>query len=142
MTLYDRFAAVIAAWNVGDIDAALSGMDDAVVWHVAAGALAPLEGKAAVRGFLETLRADMTETRWSIGHHAEAGDRLFVEGIDAYTRMTGTAVAMPYAAVIEFAGDRIIAWRDYIDTRRMEKLREGATVPSHLAALVDRLGTG
>ncbi|KQS03886.1 hypothetical protein ASG11_06205 [Sphingomonas sp. Leaf357] len=139
MTLYDRFAAVIAAWNAGDIDAALAGMDEAVVWHVAAGALAPLDGKAAVRGFLEALRADMAETRWSIGHHAEAGDRLFVEGIDAYTRRTGTAVAMPYAAVIEFADDRIVAWRDYIDTRRMEKLREGAPAPAHVVALVARL---
>lgn len=142
MTRYELFAAVIAAWNAGDIDTALSGMDDAVVWHVATGALPPLEGKTAVRNFLETLRADMTETRWSIGHHAEAGDRLFVEGIDAYTRTTGTAVAMPYAAVIEFAGDRIVAWRDYIDTRRMEKLREGATVPGYLSALVEGLGQG
>ncbi|MFC3580481.1 nuclear transport factor 2 family protein [Sphingomonas hylomeconis] len=135
MTLYDRFAQVIAAWNAGDIDAALAGMDERVVWHVAAGALAPLEGKAAVRGFLEMLAGDLAETRWSIRHHAEQQDRLFVEGIDAYTRRNGIAVAMPYAAVIEFADGRITAWRDYIDTRRMERLREGAVAPDHVQAL-------
>ncbi|MES2054849.1 MAG: nuclear transport factor 2 family protein [Pseudomonadota bacterium] len=139
MTLYERFAVVIAAWNRGDIDAALAGMDDAVTWHVAAGALAPLEGKEAVRGFLKGLRADMAETRWSIRYCAEADERLFVEGVDAYTRTNGTTVAMPYAAVIEFAENRIIAWRDYIDTRRMEMMREGAPTPDHLRALIDRM---
>ena len=143
MTLYERFAAVIAAWNAGDIDGALAGMDEDVVWHVAAGALAPLEGKAAVRGFLEMLHADLAETRWNIRHHAEQGDRLFVEGIDAYTRTNGVAVAMPYAAVIEFADDRITAWRDYLDTRRMEKLRSGTPPPDHVRALlVEASGTG
>lgn len=135
MTLFDRFSAVIAAWNARDIDSALAGMDDQVVWHVAAGALAPLQGKAAVRGFLEMLRADMAQTRWSILHHAEVGDRLFVEGVDAYTRTNGVSVAMPYAAVVDFADGQIIAWRDYIDTRRMEKLREGASPPDFLMAL-------
>lgn len=136
MTLHDRFAAVIAAWNCGDIDSALAGMDDAVVWHVAAGALPPLVGKAAVRDFLLALHGDLAETRWRIVHHAEQGDRLFVEGVDAYTRSNGTKVAMPYAAVVEFAGGRITAWRDYIDTRRMEKLRDGLSPPGHVRALV------
>ncbi|HWK34855.1 nuclear transport factor 2 family protein [Sphingomonas sp.] len=138
MSLYPRFAAMIAAWNAGDIDGALATMTDDVVWHVAAGAFAPLEGKAAVRGFLEGLRADMAATDWRIVHHAEAGDRLFVEGVDAYTRTNGVAVAMPYAAIVEFDGGLIAAWRDYIDTRRMEKLREGGPVPAHVTALADR----
>lgn len=137
MTLADRFAAVIAAWNAGDIDGALAGMADDVVWHVAVGAFPPLVGKPAVRGFLERLRSDMAETRWRILHGAERGDRLFVEGIDGYTRTNGTDVAMPYTAVVEFADGLIVAWRDYIDTRRMETLREGAAVPDWLAAQVD-----
>lgn len=136
MNHIDRFAAVIAAWNAGDIELALAGMADEVTWHVAAGAFAPLEGKAAVRTFLTGLRADMADTRWRILHHAVEGDRLFVEGVDAYTLTSGTAVAMPYAAVLEFDGDLIARWRDYIDTRRMEKLRGGAAVPGHVAALV------
>ncbi|MES2339801.1 MAG: nuclear transport factor 2 family protein [Pseudomonadota bacterium] len=132
MSHADRFAAVIAAWNAGDIDGALAGMADDVVWHVAVGAFPPLVGKPAIRGFLQQLRGDMAQTRWRILHAAEAGDRLFVEGIDAYTRTNGTAVAMPYAAVVEFRGGLIVAWRDYIDTRRMETLRDGAAVPAWL----------
>lgn len=136
MTLFERFAAVIAAWNAGDVDGALAGMDEDVVWHVAAGAFAPLTGKSAVRGFLEQLRAGMAETRWSIRHHAEADGRLFVEGIDAYTMASGIEVAAPYAAVIEFSGGRISAWRDYIDTRAMERLRAGEPTPAHLHDLM------
>lgn len=136
MTLFDRFSAVIAAWNARDIDAALVGMDDAIVWHFATGALAPLRGKGAVRSFLETLHADTIEAHWSILYHAEKDDRLFVEGVDAYTRRNGISVAMPYAAVIEFKDGGILAWRDYIDTRRMEKQRDGAPMPGHLGALI------
>lgn len=135
MTHADRFAAVIAAWNAGDIDGALAGMTDDVVWHVAVGAFPPLTGKAAVRAFLEQLRGDMAETRWRILHHAESGDWLFAEGVDAYTRTDGTAVAMPYAAVVEFRDGLIAGWRDYIDTRRMERLRGGDPAPAWLAAL-------
>lgn len=136
MTLADRFAAVIAAWNAGDIDGALAGMADDVVWHVAVGAFPALTGKAAVRGFLDQLRADMAETRWRITRTAEAGDVLFAEGVDAYTRRDGTTVAMPYAAVVAFSGRLIVEWRDYIDTRRMERLRGGEAAPGWLAGLV------
>ena len=136
MTLADRFAAVIACWNAGDVDGALAGMAEDVVWYVAVGAFPPLVGKAAVRGFLEQLRADMAETRWRILHVAESGDRLFAEGVDAYTRTDGTDVAMPYAAVVEFSDGLITGWRDYIDTRRMERLRGGEAAPGWLVALV------
>jgi limonene-1,2-epoxide hydrolase len=138
MRRYEQFAALIEDWNRGDIPATLDRMTDDICWHVAAGAFAPLEGKAAVGAFLEQLRADMAETSWRIVHHAETGDRLFVEGVDAYRRTNGTEVAAPYAAVIEFDGDRVRAWRDYIDTRRMEGLREGKPAPGHLSDLVTR----
>lgn len=138
MRRYRQFAALIEDWNRGDIPATLERMTDDIRWHVAAGAFAPLVGKDAVRAFLAQLRADMAETRWRIVHHAEAGDRLFVEGVDAYRRTNGIEVAAPYAAVIEFDGDLICAWRDYIDTRRMEGLREGKPAPGHLTALTSR----
>jgi len=137
MSRYERFSEVIAAWNAGNIDATLAGMDDGIVWHVATGAMAPLVGKPEVRRFLELLRSDVIDVRWSIVNHAEAGDMLFVEGIDAYTRSNGVMVAMPYAAVVQFRCDRICSWRDYIDTRRMEKLREGKAPPAFISELVE-----
>ena len=44
---------------------------------------------------------------------AEAGNVLFVEGVDA-NELT-SKVRKHYAGVIEFDGDRICAWRDYLD---------------------------
>jgi len=137
MSRHGIFARLVAAWNEGDVDAVLALMTDDVRWHVAAGAFAPIEGKAGVRAFLDQLRSDMTETRWRILRHAEAGELLFVEGVDAYRRTNGIEVAAPYAAVVEFRGERIVAWRDYLDTRRMEKLRAGEESPAHVRALVE-----
>jgi limonene-1,2-epoxide hydrolase len=137
MSRHAVFVALVEAWNQGDIDAVLALMTDDVRWHVAAGAFAPVEGKSGVRDFLIRLRSDMAETRWRILRHAEAGDLLFIEGVDAYRRTNGIEVAAPYAAVVEFRGQLIHAWRDYLDTRRMEKLREGDDSPAHVRALVD-----
>ena len=67
----------------------------------------------------------------------ELADRLFVEGVDAYRRTNGVEVAMPYAAVVEFEGNLIASWRDYIDTRRMESLRAGDAPPDYLCALTN-----
>lgn len=137
MSRHSVFAALVDAWNAGDVDAVLALMTNDVIWHVAAGAFAPIESKAGVAAFLNQLRSDMAETRWRILRHAETADLLFVEGVDAYRRTNGVEVAAPYAAVIEFREDRICAWRDYLDTRRMEKLRAGDESPSHVRALVD-----
>lgn len=135
MSRLDIFLALVEAWNGGDVDAVLSLMTDTVVWHIAAAAIPPVSGKAAVRAVLEKLRSDMAETRWRILCHAESTDRLFVEGVDAYRRTNGVEVAMPYAAVVEFEGNLIASWRDYIDTRRMESLRAGDAPPDYLCAL-------
>lgn len=130
------FERLVDRWNAGDIEGVLDLMADEVRWHVAAGAFGPIAGKPAVRDFLAHLRSDMAETRWRILRHAETPELLFVEGVDGYRLKSGVEVAMPYAAVVEFDGDRITAWRDYLDTRRMEKLRDGKPAPDHLRALV------
>ena len=47
--------------------------------------------------------------------HAEPG-RVFVERSDDMLRPDGTAVArIPVTGVIDFDGDKIVAWRDYCD---------------------------
>ncbi|MDM7955097.1 nuclear transport factor 2 family protein [Blastomonas sp.] len=130
------FEQLVQWWNAGEIDGVLDLMTDDVRWHVAAGAFGPISGKPAVRSFLAQLRTDMAETQWRILRHAEAPGLLFVEGVDGYRMHSGVTVEMPYAAVIEFDGDCIAAWRDYLDTRRMEKLREGKPAPDHVRALV------
>jgi limonene-1,2-epoxide hydrolase len=131
----DQFLAIIEAWKRKDIDAVLGMMSDDIVWHFAAGAEPPLKGKKAARKFLERFSADIAQVRWRIFHHAETGDRLFVEGVDEYTTPQGVTVTAPYAGVIEFAGDLVIGWRDYVDVGTIAAQRSGQPAPPHVVAL-------
>jgi len=138
MSRFQQFMAVVSAWNRRDIDGALAGMDDDIIWHVAAGSLPPLKGKAAARDFLNQFSSEIAESRWRIFHHAENGDRLFVEGVDDHTNREGLEIAPPYCGVIEFRGDLIIGWRDYFDMKLMERFRAAKPVADHVRDLTNR----
>jgi limonene-1,2-epoxide hydrolase len=113
-------------------------MDDDIVWHYAAGAAPPLNGKAKARRFLETFKAQLAEVRWRLFDHAQAGDRLFVEGVDEFTTTGGMIVVAPYAGVLRFRDDLIVEWRDYVDVAMMDAQRAGAPAADWLRALTDR----
>ncbi len=130
--------AVIDAWAKGDVEGALSHMSDDIVWHYAAAIAPPLKGKEKARKFLENFKAQISEVRWRIFHHAESGDRLFVEGVDEYLAKDGALVAAPYAGVLEFRGDLICAWRDYLDLAVMENQKAGQPRSAWVSALIDR----
>ena len=129
---------VIEAWQAKDIDGVLSHMADDVVWHYAAPALPPVRGKPAARKLLQRFGADMHGIQWRIFAHAEAGDRLFVEGVDDYTTTDGRRVAAPYAGVLEFRGDLICGWRDYVDLGVMDAQKAGEPLSAQVLALLDR----
>jgi len=131
----DQFLKIIAAWTRKDIDAVLGMMSDDIVWHYAAGAQPPLVGKAAARKFMTRFAADIAHVRWRVFHHAETADRLFVEGVDEYTTPQGVVVTAPYAGVIEFAGDLVTGWRDYVDVGIIAAQRSGETAAPHVKAL-------
>lgn len=137
-TNFQRFTAVVSAWNARDADAAVAGMADDIVWHVAAGAMPPLQGKDAARAFIERFSGDIAEARWRIFHHAEDGDRLFVEGVDDYTNREGIQIAAPYCGVIEFRDGLITGWRDYFDMKLLDHLKAANRMPRHVQALIDR----
>ena len=49
----------------------------------------------------------------------------FVEGTENYTK-NGKKISVPYAAVVEFKGDKIVAWRDYFaDPALQAMIRRG-----------------
>jgi limonene-1,2-epoxide hydrolase len=135
---FETMKALIADWSRGDIDAALSYMTDDIVWHYAAAVAPPLKGKVKARKFLENFKAQIDEVNWRIFDHAESGDRLFVEGVDEYRAKTGEMVAAPYAGVLEFRGDLICAWRDYVDVGVIEAQKAGQPASAWVAALIDR----
>jgi len=133
-----QFQAVIEAWKRKDVDAVLSAMDDDIVWHYAAAIAPPARGKAEARAFIDRFGAGIGEVRWRLFHAAEDGDRLFVEGVDEYTTTEGTDVAAPYAGIIEFRGDRIIGWRDYVDRGTIDAMKAGKGYPPQVSELIAR----
>lgn len=135
---YAILRQVIAAWQAKDAEAVLAHMADDIVWHFAAAALPPARGKAAARKLLARLGADMHDITWRIFAHAEAGDRLFIEGVDDYRTTDGKRIATPYAGVLEFRGDLIVGWRDYVDVGVLERQRAGEPLSAQVESLLDR----
>ncbi|MFN6933829.1 MAG: nuclear transport factor 2 family protein [Tsuneonella sp.] len=125
MTRMEQFQAVIDAWKRKDVEFIFDNMTDDVVWHYAAAIAPPARGKAEARAFVDQFGAGIGEVRWRIFYHSESGDRLFVEGVDEYTTKDGVDIAAPYAGVIEFRGDKISAWRDYVDRGVIDSQKAG-----------------
>lgn len=142
MSRYDQFRAVIDLWQKKDAPAVLARMTDDIVWHMAATAKPPLIGKPAAAKFLEAFGANISDKpgaiRWRIIHHAETADRLFVEGVDEYDDVTGKTITAPYVGVIEFRGDKISGWRDYVDYGTIDAQRRGEALPPHVRELASR----
>lgn len=135
---YAILQQVIEAWQAKDIDRVLAFMDEDIVWHYAAPGLPPVRGKAAARKLLTRFQADMHGIQWRIFAHAETGDRLFLEGVDDYTTTDGHRVAAPYAGVLDFSGDLIVGWRDYVDLAVMSDQKAGAPLTRQVLELLDR----
>lgn len=129
---------VIQAWQAKDLDRVLAFMDDEIVWHYAAPAMPPVRGKAAARKLLQRFQADMHGIQWRIFAYSETGDRLFIEGVDDYRTTDGQRVAVPYAGVLEFRGDLIVGWRDYVDLAVIEQQKAGQPLSRQVEALLDR----
>jgi limonene-1,2-epoxide hydrolase len=135
---YGILRQVIEAWQAKDIDRVLSFMDDDIVWHYAAAAMPPVRGKEAARKLLDRFHGDMHGIQWRIFAYAESGDRLFIEGVDDYRTSDGNRVAAPYAGVLEFRGDLIIGWRDYVDLGVVAQQKSGEPLSKQVAGLLDR----
>ncbi|WP_309644979.1 nuclear transport factor 2 family protein [Phenylobacterium sp.] len=135
---YEIFQQVIEAWQAKDIDRVLAFMDDEIVWHYAAAAMPPVRGKATARKLMERFHTDMHDIQWRIFAHAENDDRLFVEGVDDYRTTDGKRVATPYAGVLEFRGDLIVGWRDYVDLGVAAEQKSGAPLTRQVESLLDR----
>ena len=138
MTRMEQFQEVIAAWMRKDVTFVLGRMTDDIVWHYAAAVAPPARGKAEARAFIDRFGREIGEVRWRIFTHAETADRLFVEGVDEYTTTSGIDVAAPYAGVIEFRGDLISGWRDYVDRGTIDAMKAGGAWPAHVRELIGR----
>jgi len=132
------YKAIIEAWKAKDIDAVLSHFSDDIVWHYAAAIAPPAHGHEGARKFMENFGARVGEVHWRVFNYAESGDKLFVEGVDDFTTPSGERVVAPYAGVLDFRGDKICGWRDYVDSNAGKPLKQGTLPPSQIAELIDR----
>jgi limonene-1,2-epoxide hydrolase len=130
--------AIIAAWKAKDVDAVIAHMHEDIVWHFAVAAEPPVRGKAQARKFLTRFGGAIAAVRWRIFDYAEAGDRLFVEGVDEYDTTAGLVVAAPYAGVLEFKDGLVIGWRDYVDVGVMAAQQAGGPISDQVKGLMDR----
>jgi limonene-1,2-epoxide hydrolase len=135
---FKQFSAVIEAWKRKDVAFVIDAMTDDIVWHYAAAVAPPANGKAAAKAFLDRFGTGVGEVRWRIFTHAETADRLFVEGVDEYDTPAGKTIIAPYAGIIEFRGDKISGWRDYVDRSVIEDQKAGKPVPSQVTELISR----
>jgi limonene-1,2-epoxide hydrolase len=135
---FKQFSAVIDAWKRKDVDFILNHMADDIVWHYAAAIAPPARGKAECRAFIDTFGANIGAVRWRIFEHSETADRLFVEGVDEYDSLDGHTIKAPYAGVIEFRGDLITGWRDYVDRGVIESQKRGEPTSAQVNELSSR----
>jgi limonene-1,2-epoxide hydrolase len=137
-TRFKQFTAVIDAWKRKDTDYIFAAMTDDIVWHYAAAVAPAAHGKAEARKFLAAFGPGVGAVRWRIFTHAETADRLFVEGVDEYDTPNGKTIIAPYCGVIEFRGDKISGWRDYVDRSVIDDQKAGKAVPAQITELVSR----
>lgn len=135
---FDTLSKVIAAWQAKDLDGVLAHLADDIVWHYAAPGLPPIRGKAVAAKLLQRFHADMHGIEWRIFAYAEAGERLFIEGVDDYRTTEGRRVAVPYAGVLEFRDGLIVGWRDYVDLGVIEAQKAGEPLSAQVLDLLAR----
>lgn len=135
---FNQFSAVIDAWKRKDVDFIINSMTDDIVWHYAAAIAPPARGKAECRAFIAKFGANIGAVRWRIFEHAETADRLFAEGVDEYDSLDGHTIKAPYAGIIEFRGDLISGWRDYVDRGVIDAQKRGEAASAQVIELTSR----
>lgn len=74
----------------------------------------PLVGPEKIGRFLDAYWGRSQDPEWHIETWAEAGDKLLVEGHDAYTDIaSGERIVNRYMGILEFRDGRVHRWRDY-----------------------------
>ncbi|MFN8024065.1 MAG: nuclear transport factor 2 family protein [Acidimicrobiales bacterium] len=129
---------IMARWREGDLDGVIACLHPDIVWHYAAGAQPPVRGTAQARRLLVALQREMLDVRWQVFAAAEVGDRLFVEGVDAYRTPDGHEIATPYAGVLELRDGLVIGWRDYVDLSVAARQRAGDGFSEQVRELIGR----
>jgi limonene-1,2-epoxide hydrolase len=134
----DTLRTMIAKWQELDVEGVLACIHDDITWNNSGGARAPVQGKAAMRKALEAMRDNIAETKWRLFACTEAGNTVWMEGVDEFLRKDGKRVAIPYAGLLEFEDGLIRHWREYFDSKLIDRALSGDGVPPSVDAMLLR----
>lgn len=111
--------AMMAAWKRRDVEGFIATLADDIEyhWHPTK---RPAVGKDKMRKFLTNYEQGFDQQEWNIRHTAEAGNVLFVEGMEVLVdRSTGVKMDNPFVQVFELRDGLITRMRDYYDTSQV-----------------------
>ena len=117
-TMSQIYKDSLNAWIGGDVEGMSAPYADDIVWYPNR-SMRPVHGKAAMLAFMQKFGSGMTDVSYEQTLMIEKDNMLFVEGTENYTKK-GKKISVPYAGVVEFRGDKIVAWRDYFDLKSLE----------------------
>jgi limonene-1,2-epoxide hydrolase len=102
----------IASWSSLDPDRIADFFaDDGVYYNMP---IAPVAGKAHVRGFIAAFIKGWTSTEWKVLNLVSAGNIVIAERVDN-TIAGGKSVSLPCCGLFEMEDGKIKVWRDYFD---------------------------
>ena len=104
---------LFAAIDAQDSAAFVGYLTDDAVFRF--GSAPPVQGRAAVQAAVEGFFSSIAGLSHAINKSLRDGCTLVCEGEVTYTRHDGTTVAIPFADVFEYAGDKIAEYKIYID---------------------------
>ena len=82
--------------------------------------LPALEGRTAITGMFRTLLTEAERACWDVVTSCVDGDRVWIERVDRFW-FDGREVTIECTGVVELAGDRITAVRDYVDLQTWQQ---------------------
>lgn len=116
---------IILAWRNLDVEAVLKYVADDIVWYAHVGGRDPIKGKAAMRAFITTLGAGISENTWRVFNMTASGDNVYCEGVDDFKLKDGTQVTVPYLGIIVLKNGLAVEWRDYFDGGMVDRMKKG-----------------
>ena len=104
---------LFAAIDAQDGAAFVAFLTDDAVFRF--GSAPPVKGRSAVQAAVEAFFGSIAGLSHEIYRTLRDGSTLVCEGEVTYTRHDGSSVAIPFADVFEYAGDKIAEYKIYID---------------------------
>jgi limonene-1,2-epoxide hydrolase len=112
----------VKAWSRLNVDEIVDYFTEDGVYHNMM--LDPVQGKAALKGFIGAFIANWSDTEWELVNILSKGDIVVAERVDR-TKAGGKPVALPCCGVFEMEGSKIKVWRDYFDLATFSKAAAG-----------------